>query len=112
MAIHIVEDDPGVSDSLKMLLRNLGHEATVWLDGESFIDEADLALDDVVIVDLLLPGISGAGVIRWLRAKQDTPRIIAMTGQPQASIDREVYGLDLPTLVRKPLNEEAILSLL
>lgn len=112
MAVHIVEDDPGVSDALRMLLHNLGHQTQVWLDGESFVSEAAPDESDIVIIDLLLPGISGAAVIRWLRTRDVTPRIIAMTGQPYGRIEQEVRGLQLPALVRKPLNEQAIVPLL
>jgi FixJ family two-component response regulator len=112
VAIHVVEDDHGVRDSLLMLLRQHGHDARGWLDGESFMRAARPGPRDTVIVDLLLPGISGAGLIRWLRDRAPAPRIIAMTGQPQRLIDAETHDLGLSTIVRKPLNEEALLPLL
>ena len=60
LAVHILEDDPGVSDSLLMLFKNLGLEATAYPDAEGFFETAKPRKDDTIIVDLLLPGISGA----------------------------------------------------
>lgn len=108
MTIHIVEDDPGVSDSLVLLLRNLGHEAIAYPDAEAFFRQEPPGSGDTIIVDLLLPGISGAKVIRWLQRLASPPQIIAISGQPQAAIDVQLRGMKIPHLLRKPLTEETI----
>jgi FixJ family two-component response regulator len=112
VAVHIVEDDPSVCDSLLLLVRHLGFEARGYPDAESFMREVPPAKADTIIVDLLLPGLSGAGVIRWLQSLPEPPRIIAMTGQPLRAINREVRDLGLETLLRKPLSQETLTAVL
>lgn len=108
VAIHILEDDPGVADSLKLLLQQYGHRVMVHPDAESFFEHEPPSEQDVVIVDLGLPGISGAHVIRWLKNLRDAPRVIAITGQGQSSIDQALGSMDRPILLRKPLTEDKL----
>ncbi|MER2604688.1 MAG: response regulator [Siculibacillus sp.] len=110
--IHIVEDDPGVSDSLRFLLQALGHDVVSHPDAESFFESAPPGGEDVVIVDLGLPGIGGAHVIRWLQQMNPRPRIIAITGQPQKVIEDELRGLPVVSVLRKPLSGDVLVSLL
>jgi len=110
--IHIVEDDPGVSDSLRFLLQALGHDVVSHPDAESFFESSPPGGRDVIIVDLGLPGIAGSHVIRWLLKLDPRPRIIAITGQAQKVIEDELRGLPVVELLRKPLSGEALVSLL
>lgn len=108
MAVHIVEDDPGVSDSLLTFLRGLGLIAFAYPDAESFFEADPPKPDDVIIVDLLLPGISGVGVIRWLQGLKEPPRVIAITGQSQTAIEKQIRGIRGIEIFRKPLSGETI----
>lgn len=108
VTIHIVEDDPGVSDSLVLLLRSLGHHAIAYPDAETFFRQEPPGAGDTIIIDLLLPGISGAKVIRWLQRLANPPTIIAISGQPQSAIEAQLRGMTMPRLLRKPLTEDVI----
>lgn len=112
MTVHILEDDPGVSDSLDLLLRGMGHRTVAYPDAESFFEGPLPASDDTVLVDLRLPGISGAQVIRWLRGLEAPPRVIAISGQARSAIEAQVAGIDHLEVLRKPLNPEKIAALL
>ncbi len=108
LTVHILEDDPGVSDSLDMLLRGMGLETVSHNDAESFFDADIPGPDDTVLVDLMLPGISGARVIQWLSSLKAPPRVVAISGQPRAAIEAQLKGLDRLKILRKPLNPEAL----
>ena len=108
LAVHILEDDPGVSDSLLMLFKNLGLEATAYPDAESFFETAKPRKDDTIIVDLLLPGISGATVIGWLKHLKEPPRIVAISGQAQSAIERQLKDVGPVELIRKPLSIQTL----
>lgn len=110
--IHIVEDDPGVSDSLRFLLLALGHDVVSHPDAESFFECSPPNETDVVIVDLGLPGIGGAHVIRWLQQLTTRPRIIAISGQTQKVIEDELRGLSVVQLLRKPLSGATLVGVL
>ncbi len=108
MVIHVLEDDPGVSDSLALLLGHLGFEVVCHANAEEFFRIPPPGSRDVVFVDLMLPGISGAEVIRWLQRLKDPPRIVAMSGQSQSIIDAELRGIGVTQVMRKPLSQDAI----
>jgi FixJ family two-component response regulator len=110
MTVHIIEDDPGVGDSLAMLLGQIGHSARVYPDAESFFEAPPPASGDTVIVDLGLPGLSGVQLIRWINGLKLPPKVIAITGQSNRNI-MEMLGDEQPAvLLRKPLTEELLVS--
>ena len=108
MVIHVLEDDPGVSDSLALLLGHLGFEVVCHTNAEEFFRNRPPGSNDIVFVDLILPGISGAEVIRWLQRLKDPPSIVAMSGQSQSIIDAELRGIGATQVIRKPLSQAAI----
>ncbi len=111
MVVHILEDDPGVSDSLLTFLVGMGQDVLAYPDAESFFEAEPPSPADTIIVDLLLPGISGARVIRWLQGLRQPPRVIAITGQPQSDIEKQIRGLGQVQILRKPLNAQTIASI-
>ena len=110
--VHIIEDDPGVSDSLRFLLQALGHDVVSHPDAESFFECSPPGENDVVIVDLGLPGIGGAHIIRWLQRMTPRPRVIAISGQPQKMIEDELRDLSVVELLRKPLSGDTLVAVL
>ncbi len=110
--VHVLEDDPGVADSLRFVLQAHGLDVVLHPDAESFFEAQPPGADDAVIVDLGLPGIGGAQVIRWLARLSPTPRIVAITGQTQKAIDGELRDLPPIRLLRKPLSGAALDALL
>jgi len=110
--IHVVEDDYGVRDALIELVSGLDHVVLAYADGEAFVQAGVPDPDDLVFVDLGLPGMAGVEVIAWLRKLPNPPRIIAISGRPRVDIDLMLSGMsDLP-LLRKPLAPEAIAACL
>jgi DNA-binding response OmpR family regulator len=112
VSVLILEDDPGVSDSLRSLLVALGYSVVLFNNGESFLKRADPTEDDVIIVDLGLPDMSGAEILRHLDKLNSNPRIIVISGQPQKVIDAALSGRTKARVLRKPLNGEALTSVL
>lgn len=108
MRVHVVEDDAGVSDSLSLILANLGHDVISYPDAESLFRSPPPDGSDTVIVDLTLPGIPGAQVVRWLLKMAAVPRVVVITGQSQSAIDHQLRGLTPAGVVRKPLTVEAL----
>jgi FixJ family two-component response regulator len=113
MLVHLLEDDPGVSESLSLLIENLGFAVVAHRAAESFFRRSPPGSEDVVFVDLELPGVSGRRIIRWLRCLKDPPRIVVISGQPQGAIDAELRKLRdwrPQHLLRKPLNGEVVVA--
>ncbi len=108
MAYHVIEDDPGVADALVLMLRAFGHEATAFRDAESFLAAARPGPDDTLLVDLALPGMSGADLIRRLKHSLPSARVVVVTGQSQAQLEKDIRGLGVEHLVRKPVEADAL----
>jgi two-component system response regulator RegX3 len=105
----VVEDEPAIADAVAYSLRGEGHEVEVVGDGEAALEAATASSFDVVILDIMLPGVSGLEVCRRLRAESDVP-IIMLTAR-DAEVDR-VVGLEAGAddYVSKPFSMAELVS--
>jgi FixJ family two-component response regulator len=110
MAIYILEDDAAVSHALTFMLGHLGFAVIAFADAETFMRHPPPMRDDVVFVDLVLPGMGGADAIRWLQRLAEPPRIVAMSGYSQRIIDAALRGLCVAHVLRKPLSHAAVVA--
>ncbi len=90
--ILVVDDEPSIVDVLTYNLKKAGHQPLVARDGERALELARAERPDLVILDLMLPGIDGLEVCRTLRKGGDLP-IIMLTAKDE-EIDR-VVGLEM-----------------
>ncbi|GAB2931143.1 two-component sensory transduction protein RegX [Rhodococcus aerolatus] len=107
--VLIVEDEESLADPLAFLLRKEGFEATVTVDGPSALAEFDAGGADIVLLDLMLPGMSGTDVCRALRARSGVP-VIMVTAR-DSEIDK-VVGLELGAddYVTKPYSARELIA--
>jgi two-component system, OmpR family, response regulator RegX3 len=107
--ILVVEDEESFSDPLSYLLRKEGHEVAVAADGHQALAEFDRSGADLVLLDLMLPGLSGTEVCQRLRAQSSVP-IIMLTAK-DSEIDK-VVGLEIGAddYVTKPYSSRELLA--
>ena len=91
--VLVVDDDPTVSDVVRRYLERAGFGVLLAGDGQSALDLAEKTRPDLVILDLMLPGIDGLEVCRRLRATDEQTPIIMLTALGE-EVDR-VLGLQL-----------------
>ncbi|XYK82008.1 MAG: response regulator [Labrenzia sp.] len=108
MIVHIVEDDRAVADALYIVLGELGYLPAVYSDGETFLAKATVSANDIVLLDLGLPGMSGVDVAHRLNARTGAPRIIAISGKSRAGLNMHLRDLPDMPLLRKPLSMETL----
>ena len=86
--ILIIEDERGLIQSLTWYLDREGYETIVATDGQEGLRKAQNVVPDVVLLDLMLPGMSGLDVCRELRAGERTREIpiIMITAGPRKRI--------------------------
>ena len=108
-AILVVDDDPGVLDVVAFTLRREGFDVDEERDGARALAAARARAYDIVILDVMLPEISGTDVCHALRAESDVP-IVMLTAR-DAERDR-VRGLELGAddYVTKPFSSAELLS--
>ena len=93
MRVLVVEDDPGVASFLKKGLREASYAVDVANNGD---DGSRLACSenyDIIVLDLMLPGKDGFGILRQLRALDVRTPVICLTARD--AVDDRVKGLDL-----------------
>jgi two-component system, OmpR family, response regulator RegX3 len=107
--ILVVEDEESFSDPLSYLLRKEGYEVAVADDGPRALEAFDRSGADLVLLDLMLPGLSGTEVCRQLRARSSVP-IIMLTAK-DGEIDK-VVGLEIGAddYVTKPYSSRELLA--
>ena len=107
--ILVVEDEESFSDPLSYLLRKEGYEVAVAADGPSALEEYDRTGADLVLLDLMLPGLPGTEVCRQLRVRGNVP-VIMLTAK-DGEIDK-VVGLEIGAddYVTKPYSSRELVA--
>ena len=104
--IYIVEDEPDIRETLKYNFSNEGFEVFTAPDGEEALSNIKKVLPDVLILDLMLPGLSGLDVCKSIRADDDIRdmSIIMLTAKGE-EIDRVIgFELGADDYVTKPFS--------
>jgi|TARA_B100001094_G_scaffold78410_1_gene74741 two-component system phosphate regulon response regulator PhoB len=104
--IYIVEDEPDLKDALTFNFENEGFKVNSFSDGESCLKEIKRKKPDLVILDLMLPGISGLDVCREIRTSDtfNDIAVIMLTAKGE-EIDRIVgFELGADDYVTKPFS--------
>ncbi len=91
--VLVVEDDATVSGVLTAYLRKAGFDPVVAADGPSALQEWRQHRPDVVILDIMLPGMTGLDVLRRRRAENDDAAVIILSARGDE--DDRLLGLDL-----------------
>ena len=92
MRILIVEDEVRLAATLQDIVEMAGYTADVCHDGESGADNALSGIYDVVLLDVMLPRLSGFDVLRRMRSEGDTTPVLMLTARSDTA--DKVEGLD------------------
>ena len=109
MKILLIEDDREISGFLQMELMHEGYAVQAVADGCAGLEAAMNGTADLILLDVMLPGLSGLEVLRRLRAHRDTP-VILLTARD--AVADKVAGLDTGAndYVTKPFHIEELLA--
>ncbi|WP_026917415.1 response regulator transcription factor [Gordonia shandongensis] len=107
--VLIVEDEESLADPLAFLLRKEGFEASIVNDGSQALATFERVNPDIVLLDLMLPGVSGTEICKSIRAKSQVP-VIMVTAR-DSEIDK-VVGLELGAddYVTKPYSARELIA--
>jgi len=93
MRILVVEDDVQLARQIASALTEAGHDQIIVHDGERALDKAKQKPFDLIVLDVILPGIDGFEVLRHLRSEHMASRVLMLTARGEVK-DR-VTGLQL-----------------
>ena len=110
MKILIIEDERLLADSLKTLLEGKGFDVEAVYDGQSGTEYAELGIYDLLILDVMMPGMDGYQVAKSVRAKRCTTPILMLTAK--ASVEDRISGLNAGAdyYLTKPFDTRELLA--
>ena len=91
-SILVVEDEPSIAEVVSLYLRRAGYQVQTLANGQSALDTLEKRIPDLVVLDLMLPGVDGYTLTRWLRDRSEVP-IIMLTSRRE-EMDR-IAGLEM-----------------
>jgi two-component system phosphate regulon response regulator PhoB len=109
--VLIIEDERGLTQSLSWYFNREGYETHVAHDGQEGLRKAQTMLPDVVLLDIMLPGMNGLDVCRELRAGEKTRDIpiIMITAKSEETDQVVGYSLGADDYVAKPFSNKILL---
>lgn len=110
MKILIIEDEKLLADSLKEILSGKGFQVEVVYDGISGADYALLGVYDLLILDVMMPGMDGYQVAKQVRAKRCNTPILMLTAR--SSLEDRIAGLNAGAdyYLTKPFDSRELLA--
>ena len=107
--ILIVEDDNNIADLLRLYLEKEGYQATIAADGTQGIDLYRKLRPDLVLLDVMMPGVDGWGVLRAIRQDSQTPVImLTAKGETTDKVSGLKQGAD--DYITKPFEMKEVLA--
>ena len=110
MRILVIEDEAKVASFIRRALEEEGYAVDACADGAKGLDLASAGCYDLVILDLMLPGLPGIEVLKTLRKDQVSVPVLILTAQSQ--VNQKVKGLDAGAddYLTKPFAIEELLA--
>lgn len=97
--ICIVEDEPNIIEALRYLMEAEGWRVTIVSDGGKAVDAVRAEIPDLLILDYMLPNMSGLGVAKELRADKATAELpilmLSAKGQTKDKQQAQIAGINL-----------------
>ena len=110
MRLLIVEDEVRLADTLRQLLNRQGYTADVYYDGVSGLDNAMTGIYDLMVLDVMLPGMNGFQVVKKLREAGVATPVLMLTAK--SDVGDRIHGLDCGAdyYLTKPFEPEELLA--
>lgn len=110
MKILVIEDEKLLADSLKTLLEKKGFDVEVAYDGETGAQYAELGIYDLMILDIMMPGLDGYQVAAQVRRKRCNTAILMLTAK--SAVEDRILGLNCGAdyYLTKPFDTRELLA--
>ena len=92
MNILVVEDERNLADAISRILQDAGYNAEACYDGRSGLTSAESGLYDAMVLDVMLPGMTGTELVHELRRKRNAMPVLMLTARTTTT--DKVEGLD------------------
>jgi two-component system response regulator FixJ len=109
--VLVVDDDPAVRDSTVGLLEHAGHRVAAFESGTALVEAGIPSGTDIILLDIMMPGLNGLETLRVLRRDRDLPPVVVLTGHGDIPLAVEAMKLGAVEFLEKPYAMKNLLEL-
>jgi len=111
--ILVVDDDPAIRQLLTDVLEMDGYKVSVAVDGLAAVRELEASSPDFVILDVMMPGLDGFGVLSTIRAQPGEPvPVLMLTAAAESDASSRAWASGVDYYLAKPFTADAVLDVL
>ncbi len=111
-SVLVVDDDPGVREMLSDIISEQRYRVVAVENGERAIEEMEQQHFDLIFLDLVLPGMSGAEALSAIKQKDEKVIVAIITGYGDDPVAMEAMSLGPLLMIRKPFRVDDILEVI
>ena len=110
--VLVVDDEPNIVISLKFLLENAGFDVKSESDGQSALDAIASSTPDVLVLDVMLPGLDGFQVLRELRSdpRYEKLPVLMLTAKGQREDRKTAIDTGADVFISKPFSNDEVVK--
>lgn len=110
--VLIAEDEPNIVESLRFILGREGCEVTAVFDGKAVIDQIASLRPDLVILDVMLPKMTGFEVLKWIKSNPELTGmpVMILTAKGQEKDRKTAEDLGADAFVTKPFSNREVVE--
>lgn len=110
--VLVVEDEPNISEAIRFILRRDGWAVTVYGSGNGALEQVAALAPHLVILDVMLPGVSGLDILRGLRGQRETADlpVILLTAKGSAQVRETARAAGASMFMAKPFANADLLA--
>lgn len=111
--ILVVDDDPAIRQLLTDVLEMDGYEVSIAVDGLAAVRAVEAINPDFVILDVMMPGLDGFGVLSTIRAQPGEPvPVLMLTAAAESDANARAWAGGVDYYLAKPFTADAVLDLI
>lgn len=111
MKILVVDDQSGMRETLVDILEEAGYEVDAAGDGYGAIEKTEHQFFDIILMDIIMPGINGVETIREIKKTNKKTEFILMTAYSAEALIEEAFSYGIYQYINKPFPPGQIISL-
>ncbi|MCC9606178.1 response regulator [Blastopirellula sp. JC732] len=109
-AVYVVEDNDDTRKSIEWTLTSVGYSVQVFADAKTFLDRVDSKSPCCVVVDLLLPGMTGLSLCQELNQRVSSSAVVMISGHGDVKSAVEAMKQGVVDFLEKPFGREQLLT--
>jgi FixJ family two-component response regulator len=110
LTVYVVDDDDSIRRALQRLLRSVGYHAVTFDSAEEFLESASCSVEDCLVLDIRLPGMSGLDLQEKLASSGANHSVIFMTAHDNPQWQERAKKAGALAYLRKPFGDQSLLD--